>query len=747
VNVGKETLSIVCGGSNLQEGMKVAVALVGAKVRWHGQGDLVEIQLTKLRGVDSFGMICSANEIGIATGKEGEREVLDVSILTAVPGTLLSEALELNDVILDVDNKSLTNRPDLFSHRGMAREIAALLDTTFHDAEPPVLSKGEGYELSVTVADPELCPRYMGVVLDGIRIEPSPDWMQKRLLAVGMHPINNVVDVTNYVMLEMGQSLHAFDAKKLENQSGAKQTIEIRVQRAQDEETFVTLDGEERTLDASMLMICDGKKSVTLAGIMGGKNSEIDENTTAIFLESANFHPSCIRTTSQKLGLRSEASLRYEKSLDPHLSDVALCRTVELLCQIIPGAHVVSPVADVSHFSLHQGPILFSMEKLISKIGIGISSKETEGILQRLGFALKKEGEDFLVTIPTWRATKDISIFEDLVEEVVRVYGYDRIPCLLPMGKMEPPKQDLSRLLQRQVRSILSQHFFATETYNYSFVSPAILSAMKENVSLYIELENPLSKERPYLVRSLVPNLLENVKKNQHGFDPVCLFEIGRTYLQEEQGEENGETNTFLPRQDHVLGLVFAGKSGDSLHQVKRICAGLLETLGYSYMFSPFQEKMFWMQKGISACISVCGEDVGYFTEVKSDVLAELGVDVSTTVMELNLTKMTQLPKQKKVYEFIPLFPEGKRDLAFVIGEQVAYGEMEKVLRAQTPLLRGIELFDVYTGKGIPEGKKSIALHFVFRADDHTLSSEEVDGIMENIRRVLEEQFFAIVRG
>jgi len=756
IDIGNEKLSIVCGGSNLSDGMKVAVAMVGAKVKWHGEGEPVEIQPTKLRGVDSFGMICSANEIGLATGREGEREIVDLSYLEAEPGTLLSEALGLNDTIIEVDNKSLTNRPDLFSHYGFAREVAALFKVSDRVRRSPakedrtlcpsLIKEGKGYNLSIKVVEPELCPCYIGVVVDGIKIEPSPDWMQKRLLAVGMRPINNIVDITNYVMLEVGQSLHAFDANKLENSSGKEKTVEIIVKTAAEGEKFFTLDGEERELASSDLLICDGKKAVTLAGIMGGQNSEIDENTTTVFLESANFNPSGIRKTSQWLGLRSEASLRYEKSLDPNLSEIALCRTIELILELIPGARVVSKVVDVSNFSLNQGPIVLSLPTVSAKLGVEIPADEVVGILDRLGFEVKKKGENLNVTIPTWRATKDISIAEDLIEEVARVYGYDKIPSILPHADVTPPIKDPVRELERSVRHILADRFAATETYNYSFVAPQILEKMGENLSDYLELSNPVSKERPYLVRTLATNLLENVEKNQKFADPVRLFEIGRHYVAELPGEDDGNGGS-LPRQDHWLGAALSSKENDKpFVEARRIIFGLLEELGFSPEARAMTNGPVWTHPSRRAELYVKSEFIGCVSEVEPTIGRTIGLDWRAAVAEINLSLLSTLFAKAKAFEKIPEFPDVKRDLAFVVAQTVEYANLKKNLSKVSKLLYEIELFDVYQGKGIDPDKKSVAVHLIFRAADRTLSSEEIETEMEKLRTVIKEEFLGIIR-
>jgi phenylalanyl-tRNA synthetase beta chain len=586
----------------------------------------------------------------------------------------------------------------------------------------------------------------MGVVIDGIKIAPSPDWLQKRLSAVGLRPINNVVDITNYVMFEVGQSLHAFDAEKLENFSGKTKAIEIVVKTADEGDVFTTLEGEERRLTSSDLLICDGKKAITLAGIMGGQNSEIDNETTTIFLESANFNPVCIRKTSQRLGLRSEASLRYEKGLDPNLSVLAMRRAVQLFLELIPGARVVSRIVDVSNFSLAQGPIVLSLPLLANKLGLTIPTSEVESILERLGFALKKKGENLSVVVPTWRASKDISVAEDLIEEIIRVYGYEKIPAVLPRVEMTRPTKDPLRQLERIVRHILAARFAAVETYNYSFVAPSLLEKMGENFSDYLALANPISKERPFLARSLMTNLLENTEKNQKFVDPVRLFEIGRHYIAELPGDGDGGGGT-LPKQDHWLGLIFSSQSNEKpFVEVRRVIFGLLEELGFSLEARVMASGPLWSHSSRRAELYVGGQFVGCLAEVEPTVGKEIGLDWRVATAELNLSLLATLPTKQTEYEEIPEFPDIKRDLAFVVSQCIAYEAVEKALLQTSPLLRNLELFDVYQGKGIDPDKKSIAVHLIFRAADRTLSSEEVEKEMRKLITVIKDEFSGIIR-
>jgi phenylalanyl-tRNA synthetase beta chain len=742
VDVGGRVAQIVCGGTNVREGMKVVVALPGSRVRWHGEGDLIELAATKIRGVDSFGMICASAEIGLErASNEGEHDIRPLDV-DAAPGTPLAVALGRDDVIFEIDNKSLTNRPDLVSHYGLARELSALYRVPLKEYDPPKIRNGKGdFGLRVTVEDRADCPRYMGVLIEGVEVGQSPKWLQDRLSAVGIRAINNVVDVTNYVMAEGGQSLHAFDAAKLETADGRAGAVEISVRRAKPGEKLTTLDGEVRALDESMLLICDGRKPVVLAGIMGGKDTGVTETTKTIFLESANFHPTVVRKTSQKLSLRSEASMRYEKSLDPALSDLVLRRTVELLKQLHPNAKVVSEVADEYPEPPRSVMIEISTDWLASRLGVKIPEVEIQDILTRLGFtfpALKplKPSKPFHVIVPSWRATKDISIPEDVAEEVARIWGYDRIPATLPSASITPPPQDPILLMARAARRTLSVGLAATEVYRYAFVSPETLSALGFNPHEHLKLANPLAADRPYLVQSLIPNLLESVAQNQHASPVVSLFEIDRVFF------GTGEND-----QPYHLAIAYSAHGDESpFTRGRQLAETVLKDAGLVVSFGPITNQGAWMHPGRCADILIDGKKHGIIAEALPESTKAVGLDRRVAVAEMNLSVLAFLPRGLAAFTSIPQFPDAKRDLAFVVDNATAYGDIERAIKSASPLLVSLELFDVYRGKNVGEGKKSMAVHLTLRAADKTLSSEEADKEVAKIVKVLEKQFGATMR-
>ncbi|MFH1946691.1 MAG: phenylalanine--tRNA ligase subunit beta [Candidatus Magasanikbacteria bacterium] len=767
---GVEDYQVVCGGSNVIEGMKVAFGKIGAKVKWHGEGELIELTKAKIRGVESFGMICASTEIGLGEMfpvKDG-KEILDLSShhpgLKATPpraggdniGMPLAEFLGLNDVIIDIDNKSMTHRPDLWGHYGMSREVAVLYHKELVEYNPPLIKKikkagGTGrdlsvHDLSVQVQDTKLCPRYMAVVIDGVKIVPSPEWMQKKLIAVGLRPINNIVDITNYILFDLGQPLHAFDKSAISNQQSA---VTIIVRRAKNGEEFVTLDDKSHKLTNDDLVIADSEKAVALAGVIGGLNSEVKDDTITIVFESANFDALNIRRTATRLGIRTDSSARFEKSLDPNNCELALKRAVELTLELCPNAKVVSNVVDEANFNLNQGPIELSLEFLNKKIGVELEKKEVVKILESLGFGIKEKKDVLLVAIPTWRATKDISIPEDLVEEVARIYGYGNIPTVLPTFPITPPERNELKLLERKIKNILSLEFGFNEVYNYSFISPKWIEILELDKEDFIELDNPIAKDRPYLRRGLWPNLLENVEKNLHEFDQVKIFEIGQVFDKLNPGQrasDNGDD--LLPRQDLMLGMVFAGKGFDKpFFELSSAMSGILDHFNCTYELKAKSEMDGeFIHPGRIAEIVVNGEVIGAVAEIHPITLNKIGLDESTAVLEISLQKLVEQVLEKNNYQKLSVYPSVERDVAFLVDKKISNTEIIEKLKNIDGLVRNVELFDVYEGDKVGAGKKSMAYRITYRSDDKTLESVEVDKVHDKLVKILEKEFSAEVR-
>jgi phenylalanyl-tRNA synthetase beta chain len=682
-------------------------------------------------------MLCLDQEMGLLD--EGVSiQFFDKSIKN---GTSIIEALKLDDAIFDIDNKSMTHRPDLWGHYGLSREVAALYNKDLADYNPPEIKSGKD-KLKVKIEDKKLCPRYMAVAVEGIKVESSPDWLQKNLIAIGLRPINNIVDITNYIMYELGQPMHAFDSTTLESNS-------IIVRRAEDGENFITLDDSENKLDNRDLVIADKKKPIALAGIMGGKNTEIKESTKIIIFESANFEPANIRRTANRLGLRTDSSSRFEKSLDPNNCGLALRKAVELTIKLCPNAKVSSNLVDESNFSLQTGPIELNWEFLWKKIGVELDKKQVNKILISLGFEVKEKKESLIVKVPTWRATKDISIPEDLVEEISRIYGYDNIKRELPSFPITPPEANGLRQLERESLGVLVNNLGYSEVYNYSFVSESQINKIGDNTKDYIELDNPISKEKPYLRRNLLLNLLENVNKNIEFFDEVKLVEVGKAFIKEQPGERTDKNgDSLLPRQDIFLTAVVVNKKDQvPFWQARSVIEMISSHFNLDLKLESKGQVNVSQHPARSSSIVFDNQELGDVYELHPMVADNFGLESRVGVVEINLNKLLEVVGSNNLkYKKISNYPEMIRDLAFVVKDEVTNGQVMELLNKIDPLLKNIDLFDVYQGKNIGEGYKSMAYRLTYGNNERTLTADEVDKIQAKIIGLLEKNLKAEIR-
>ncbi|MFH0854601.1 MAG: phenylalanine--tRNA ligase subunit beta [bacterium] len=779
VDVGeKEMLQIVCGGINLRDGMFVAVAKIGAKVKWHGEEEIM-MEKVKIRGEESNGMICAVAELGLDNiiKQEHEAEILDlekyqVSSIKHKAGALLAEVLRFDDVVFDIDNKSITHRPDLWSHYGISREIAAIYGSKLAHGKPrqDLALKGDGADISVDIKDNDLCPRYMALAMSGIKIASSPQWMQNRLIAVGIRPINNIVDITNFVMLELGQPMHAFDKFKVQS---SKFKVGLQVRRAIQGEKIKTLDKVERILDESMLVIADSEKPIAIAGVMGGANSEIDENTAEIILESANFEKINNRKTSAKLGLRTEASMRYEKGLDTNLCAEALARCVELIKDIIPNSIISSEVVDI--WEGRSVPIIIevSLDYIKKKMGIEIEAKKVAEILESLGFEVKHsvapsiEGDlVFKITVPSWRATGDISIPDDIVEEVVRIYGYNNIKPKMPEVFLDPPLENKERILERRIKNILSIGFGMAETSNYSFVNEKQLDNLGMNEKC-VKLANPLSSEHTLLRPSLIPNLLKNVKDNLRYFDEFAMFEIGSIFRDEvgdiekfkvqkpvirELNGSKSKIQEFLPFQEKFISgiVVESGKDKIPYYNAKEIIIGLLKELNIDCLIEQSNEiEENWMHQYRKSEIKNQKSKViiGYISELNPSVAEKIGIkNARVGIFNLSLKVLLELSGEAVKYKPLPKYPSITRDLAVIVDKKVLYKDLADFIEETDKLITNVELFDIFENEKLGADKKSMAFHITFQSSERTLTDGEAEKIFTDIVENLEKKFGAEAR-
>jgi phenylalanyl-tRNA synthetase beta chain len=737
VDVKSEKLRIVCGAPNLEEGQLVPVATIGTILPGN-----FEIKESEIRGEKSQGMICAEDELGLGDNHEGIM-VLDKS---AKIGQLFAEYLGLDDIVLEVDNKSLSNRPDLLNHYGLAREISAIFNLDLKNIDDffkDVNLDGKG-KLDVKVEEKELCERYMAIRVENIEVKESPVWLKNRLLAISQKPINNIVDLTNYIMFEIGQPMHAFDAQKVNK---------IVVRRAAKNERIETLDEKERILDEDDLVISDGKNSLALAGVMGGKDSGISETTTSIILEAANFKAPAIRKTSQKFSLRSESSIRFEKAIDPELPPLALKRFIFLLKEICPGAEISSQLVDIDNHKAKTEVIELSLLWLNKKIGQEINKNEAIKYLTKLGFIIEEKDEDILfVSIPSWRATKDVKQKEDLVEEVLRLYGYDNIESKLPLEELRLPEVNQSRLFERKIKNILSLKHSLFEVYNYSFVSEDQLKKLGIDFFNHLRLLNPLSETHALLRQSLVPNMVLNIRNNQFKADSLGFFEIAKVFFNAPGDLKRDKTSDeVLPYQEIKLAIALAGNNEDLFNNLKGLIESLFRGLGgfsFEAEFSQAETLPAWADENKAAKISLFGQELGYVALIKEQAASASAVKKAAVFAEINLKHLFEIfsASSKISFQELPKYPAVARDLAFVLEEKIMYNEIKNAIISYSPLVKSLELFDVYVGDKLEEGKKSLAVHINFLSEEKTLTSSEVDVLQTGLINDLEKKFGAKLR-
>ncbi|MDQ1910232.1 phenylalanine--tRNA ligase subunit beta [Paenibacillus sp. GD4] len=736
-----EDLQIVCGAKNVAAGQKVPVALVGAKLP-----DGLVIKRAKLRGVESMGMICSAKELGLndkLLPKEIQEGILVLPEGTEI-GLSILDVLAISDEVLDLD---LTpNRSDALSMLGAAYEIGAIIGRGVKLPEPSLGgTDGAGRaadKISVEITAKDLCSHYAARLIEGVKVGVSPLWLQNRLMAAGIRPINNIVDITNYVMLEYGQPLHAFDADQLANGH-------IDVRSAREGEKLVTLDNVERALDPSMLLITDGEKPVAIAGVMGGLNSEVTDGTTRILLESAKFDGGSVRKTSRQLGLRSEASLRFEKEVNPEAVIPALNRAAALIAELGGGV-----VADgiVEAVTKEHKPVQLEITagRINGYLGTSLSVEEIKGIFDRLAFVVEPlEGDGLLVHVPSRRG--DITRTVDLIEEVARLHGYDNIPTTLMNVVTTPGSLTKQQRIRRIVRTLMTGSGLH-EAITYSFTHP---DQIAEYSGLYREVEPvslsmPMSEERSTLRTSLVPHLLDaalyNRNRNQND---VALFEIGRVFVTQEkqltkQPEERLLLSALLTGKRSELH--WTGKPGDvDFYDLKGVLENVLAYLGVKGVsFTAAQPEGF--HPGRTAHIVADGKVIGVIGQLHPALQQKKDL-ADTYVFELELDVLAELADEKLTYTPLPRYPAIGRDMAVVVDKSVAVGELiGKAREVAGSLLESIQVFDIYTGERLGADKKSVAISFVYRTLERTLTDEEVSELHAKVVAALEDGFGAELR-
>ena len=721
INIGGENhVQIVTGATNIAEGDYVPVALHGANL-----ANGLKIKKGKIRGELSDGMLCSIEELGYSCAEYPEASEDGIYIFQAEQtlGTDARIALGMLDDVIEFEITS--NRADCYSVVGLAREAAATLDMPLRLDD---LSQTENADspMEVEIKNTELCPRYIAKVVKNVKIGSSPQWLRRRLIAAGLRPLNNIVDITNYVMLEYGQPMHAFDIGAIEGH--------IVVRNAIDGEKITSLDGEERLLDASMLVIADTVKAVGIAGVMGGEFSKINDDTTTILFESANFSGPNIRQTAKKLGLRTDSSAKYEKGLDSNLSLVAInraCQLVTELCcgDVVPGKTDVYPNPRFPH------KITFDHMRINALLGTNISSDDTSKLLQRVGIDVQNSE----AVVPTWRS--DVQIWEDLAEEVARLYGYDNIPTAIASSSNVGGKND-KQIFEQQVADIAISLGFS-QALTYAFESPKSFDALKISSDSPLRnavcIKNPLGEDtsvmRTLMLNSMLASLATNYAKRN---EAAALFEIAKVYRPTKEGG--------LPYEAPHLAMGYYGNH-DFFH-IKGAMEAIAESFGVPHDGFKADSSIPFFHPGRCGRLYVDGEPIATCGQIHPSVAESYEIGRPVYILVFYLDKLFPHVVKETVFKPLPRFPEAHRDIAVVVNEKVTHGEIAACIRASGgKYLKNISLFDVYRGKNLADGTKSIAYSLAFRTDDRTLTDEEVTKAVTKILAALEIEFDAKLRG
>ena len=733
---GEARYTVVCGADNMKEGDKVAFAKAGTVLPVTSKfPEGVKIKRSKIRGQDSEGMLCSADEMGLLGDEDG------IMILSpkAELGTSMSDEIGYDGVIFEVG--ITPNRPDCMSIFGIAREVSAILGENLQ--KPDFSIKEEGKNIServeVEVEDTEACPRYCCRLIEGVRIEPSPAWLQERLEYCGIRSVNNVVDVTNFVLLEQGQPLHAFDCDKLDKGS-------ISVRKAREGETIETLDGVERKLLGEDLLICSGDRPVALAGVMGGADSEIDDATSNVLLEAAYFSPVGIRKTSRRNGLKSESSSRFEKGIDINNVSFALDRSAELISRL-SGGTVAEGLIDIYPDPVSSREISLSVDRVCGLVGISTDSHEIAGLLEGLEFEVLSLSTDaLLLRVPTFRV--DIEREVDIVEEVARLLGYDNIPSVLPEVPMVAKKPNVITVMQKRLRDIFVSYGFL-EAINYSFESPELLRTFGFEES--IRVMNPISRELSEMRMSLLPSLVKNVRLNlSRQNQDVRLFESAKVFYPKDMDQ--------LPNEVKKFAAIATGKRAPEIwdgekfdfFDIKSVLERSLEVLSVDSRidFESISSDHGFLWPGKSSAVLVDGNILGVVGELHPHLLEKLEISESVYVLELDLSLLSVVYTSfERKFSPLPKFPSLRRDIALVVDDVVPVREILSVIKkADSGIIENVWVFDVYKGNSLEKGKKSVALSLVLRNRERTLTDEDANRVQQDVLKSLEKTIGAELR-
>ena len=741
---GGDIKEIVCGGTNLRDGMKVAVALPGSFCRWHGEGEPVEIKQSKLRGVESYGMICGAVEIGLADlfPVEGEAVILDLSDFDAPAGTPLADALDLNDIILEIDNKSMTNRPDLWGHYGIARELAALYHLPMKEFPRFDRNVENTAGFRVTVEDAERCPRYLSAQIEGLSVKPAPYKMQSRIWRVGMRPINALVDITNYVMLATGQPTHAYDADCIHGHH-------LIARRAQEGEKLSLLNGKELTLDREDLVIADEAGTVGLAGVMGGSRDSILPTTHRVILEVASFAAPGIRRTALKYDNRTEASTRYEKGIDPQRVDQAVSLAMELFREVYPEMEVKS-FLDRYPTPLPRKEIDVSLNWLERRLGKRLSNEEIARKMGELGFELAFDGDNMHVTVPSWRSTGDVGIRADIMEEVARMYGYENFHAAPITTTFDGAINQLDKTLHRSIKEYLAFRCGMQEIFTYPWMEEQFVNAVLQDTAGILALSTPPSPAEKWVRSSLLPNLCLAVTKNERYFSEFSLFETAQIFRDADYTAPY-DPREKLPSQRRSIAGAFADSAKDVTALFRR-AKGVIEMMPrYTHMeaFTLEQrEKPLWADNVVWLNIVLDDKVIGSLALLNKKASMACGIkNLNVMLFELDADALVPFKSRTNTFSHTAEYPMTEYDVSLLFDSEIKWADMLQTLRGfKSELFHGAAFVDEYKGKQIPAGKKSVTIRLTIGSKEKTLTSAEIEEVASAAMKKLTKRFGAELR-
>ena len=738
VDIGEgEPKQIVCGGSNLYPNEMVVVCKPGAEVYWHGESELMKIKDSKVRGVDSYGMICGAEEVyleNIFPAKD-EDEIVDLAGIDCYPGQSITEIIDMKDVVLEIDNKSLTNRPDLWGHYGIARELSAIYDVDLKPIEKVKIDSNLP-KYDVVIEDTTKCQRYVAVEIDNVYEKRSPLWMQSAIIKGGMRPINAIVDITNYVMMAVGQPLHAFDKTHVDGNK-------IIVRNARDGEELLLLDNNTIELTTDDLVISDSKDAMALAGIRGGKKDSILPETTGVVLEVANFTAKTIRKTGKRFDEKTDASIRYEKNLDTQRVEEGLNLALALFKEIFPESKIVA-FNDVYPVKTKNEKINVSEEFLDTRLGKKIDRETITRVLTRLGYEVNYKNGIYTVVVPTYRSTGDVSLKDDVMGDIARLLSFESFEAQPLTISFDHAVLQNKVLLETRIKEYLSNRCGFYEIFTYPWINEKYIDAASLNKEDSIKLATPPSPEEAYLRSSLVPGMLEAISKNLRYFDSFKMFEMAQVFIKGEY-HESSEDETLPIHKKLLTGSIVGSNPKEIFYELK----GVIENISrYTHMkelnFTTECEKPSWADINAYLAIKLDNEIVGYMGLLSVKTMNDAKIKrTNVAIFELDSDMFIPLESRTNKFKHIPVLPSVEKDLSLIVDENITWADMTKYIRSKASDIKFIE---EYRGNQIPEGKKSIMLRVTFDSGDTTLTSEEINTKLDAIIRTLNKMCGAVLR-